>query len=248
MGTHYGSRPGGNSIYVYVPPPPPYTTSGLQLFFDAGTSSSYPGTGTVVTDISGNSNSGDLINGTGYSSSDGGYFTFDGSNDTIDINNTISLPTDFSVETWFYLTSTATNYRILFNVGNFQIRFGDGGFGNRLQFGVNMSTIAGCFNINLSKTAALNNWRHILWTRESGVNKMYLAGIQENLAQGTGGTYNLASFTNSTSVTMTGGSTFWGASGNFFIGRMSALRIYNRALSQAEITTNYDHLKSRYGF
>jgi hypothetical protein len=244
MGVHYGYRPSGDGVYVL--PPPPYTTSGLQLFFDAGTASSYPGTGTIVTDISGNGNSGDLINGTGYSSSDGGYFVYDGSNDQIDINNSISNLTDFSIELWFYLTSTATVYRILFNIGAFQIRFGDGGFGNRLQFGVDMSTIAACFNINLPKTTAVNTWRHIIWTREAGANKMFLAGIQENLAQGTGSTYNLTSFTNATTITMTGGSTFWGNTN--WIGRMSALRIYNRALSQAEITSNYNHLKGRYGF
>lgn len=246
MGIHYGARPSGNG--VYVPPPPPYTTSGLQLYFDAGVSSSYPGSGTVVTDISGKGNSGDLLNGVGYSSLQGGYFTFDGSNDTIDINNTISLPTDFSVETWFYLTSTATNYRILFNVGAFQIRFGDAGFGNRLQFGVNMATIGECWNINLVKTTAVNTWRHIIWTRTSGVNRMYLAGVQQNLSQGTSGSFIYSSFTDGRAITMTGGATYWAGSGSYFIGRMSALRIYNKALNQTEITANYDHLKSRYGF
>jgi hypothetical protein len=242
MGAHSGSRTIGNNLYSFT-----FTTNGLQLYFDAGRSNSYPGTGTVITDISGNNNSGDLLNGTTYSSLDNGRFNFDGTNDTIDINNTISLPTDFSVETFFFLTSTATNYRILFNVGAFQIRFGDGGFGNRLQFGVNMNTVAECWNINLIKNTAFNTWRHILWTRENGVNKMYLAGVQENLSQGTSSSFTFSSFTDSRSITMTGGSTYWGGGGNYFIGSMSMLRIYNRALTQQEITTNYNQLRGRYG-
>lgn len=228
----------------------PTVVDGLLLFFDAGNLNSYPGSGTVVNDLSRSRGSGTLVNGTGYTSAanNAGYFTFDGVNDYILINNTISSLTDFTIETWFYVTvSDTTSYRqIWLGVGGLpQMRFGDSGFGNRLQIGINTSTANGCFSINFTKASALNTWRHIMWTRTSGVNRLYLGSIQQNLAQGTSTTYNLGSFTNATSVTFTG--TVWGNSSTPLLGRMPVLRIYNRALSQTEITANYNQLKGRYG-
>jgi hypothetical protein len=54
---------------------------GLVLNLDAGASSSYPGSGTTWTDLSGNGNNGTLENGVGYTSSNGGSLTFDGGDD-----------------------------------------------------------------------------------------------------------------------------------------------------------------------
>ena len=42
-------------------------TDGLVLMLDAGNDKSYPGTGTTWYDLSGNGNSGTLVNGVGYS-------------------------------------------------------------------------------------------------------------------------------------------------------------------------------------
>lgn len=71
---------------------PSYPAS-LKLFIDAGNPLSYPGTGTTVTDLTGTQN-GTLINGTSYSSIDGGVFSFDGINDLITFaHNTAIKPT-----------------------------------------------------------------------------------------------------------------------------------------------------------
>ena len=71
------------------------STNGLILHLDAGNSSSYsyPGSGTTWTDTSGNGFNGTLTNGPTYSSSNGGYFGFDGSNDYVNIG---SISTNFS--------------------------------------------------------------------------------------------------------------------------------------------------------
>ena len=74
-GIYHFSRP------AVVPPVPEIVTSGLILHLDAGNSSSYPGSGTTWSDLSGNSINGTLTNGPIYSSSNGGIITFDGSND-----------------------------------------------------------------------------------------------------------------------------------------------------------------------
>jgi hypothetical protein len=58
---------------------PRIITDGLVLALDAGNPKSYPGSGTAWTDLSGNGNTGTLVNGTGYNSGNGGSLVFDGS-------------------------------------------------------------------------------------------------------------------------------------------------------------------------
>jgi hypothetical protein len=67
------------------PPPPPVVLSGLVVYLDAGNTSSYPGTGTVWTDLSGSGNNGTLVNGPTYSSANNGVIVLDGTNDYIDV-------------------------------------------------------------------------------------------------------------------------------------------------------------------
>ena len=60
---------------------PKIITDGLVLCLDAGNTKSYPGSGTSWSDLSGQGNTGTLVNGPTYSSADGGSIVFDGSND-----------------------------------------------------------------------------------------------------------------------------------------------------------------------
>ena len=66
---------------------PRIVTDGLVLYLDAGNSKSYPGTGTVWNDLSGNNNNGTLVNGPTFSSANKGSIVFDGVNDGCNINN-----------------------------------------------------------------------------------------------------------------------------------------------------------------
>jgi hypothetical protein len=80
--------------------------SGLVLNLDAGVSSSYPGSGTTWTDLSGNNHS-TLINGPTFHSSSGIRMDFDGSNDYAEVitrNTALEFqPTQsFSVFCWLY--------------------------------------------------------------------------------------------------------------------------------------------------
>ena len=47
-------------------------TTGLQAYYDAGNASSYPGSGTTVYDLSGNSRTATLVGDIAYSGSNGG--------------------------------------------------------------------------------------------------------------------------------------------------------------------------------
>ena len=64
---------------------PNVVTTGLQLWWDAGIAASYPGTGTTMTDLSGNGNDGTLQNNIVYTGSFGGGLYMASGEDEVDI-------------------------------------------------------------------------------------------------------------------------------------------------------------------
>jgi hypothetical protein len=69
----------------------PIITAGLNWYFDVSNPLCYSGSGTSITDLSGNGNTGTLVNGVGYSTSNGGVLTLDGVNDYINVPHSTSL-------------------------------------------------------------------------------------------------------------------------------------------------------------
>ena len=90
----------------------PVVDSSLQLWLDAGQTTSYPGTGTTWTDLSGNNNTGTLTNGPTYSSANGGSLSFDGVDDYVDCGNAASLSftNNLTVSIWCS-SNNAAGYR-----------------------------------------------------------------------------------------------------------------------------------------
>ena len=60
---------------------PKIVTNGLVLALDAANTKSYPGSGTVWSDLTPNGNNGALTNGPTFNSANGGSIVFDGTND-----------------------------------------------------------------------------------------------------------------------------------------------------------------------
>ena len=79
---------------------------GLVLHLDAASTRSYPGTGTVWTDLSGNYNNGTLVNGPTYSSTNKGVIVSDGIDDYVNTNFLLPL-SNFTVSMWFKRVSSA---------------------------------------------------------------------------------------------------------------------------------------------
>jgi hypothetical protein len=77
---------------------PKIVTSGLVLYLDAANPKSYPGSGTTINNLIGTSNNGVLSGGVGFNNENEGIFTFDGSNDQIDLSVGFSITNNFSVE------------------------------------------------------------------------------------------------------------------------------------------------------
>ena len=209
--------------------------SGLILYLDAGNVASYPGSGTVWTDLSGSGNNGTLTSGPTYSSLDGGYINFDGSNDSI-VLPAITPTTAATFNAWIYINGSNANYGVIFS------NWGSGG--NAYFIGTNPtpneSSITVYFNdssIFTITSLSLNTWMMFTVTHNNASAVAYINGVQTNSGNST-----LASATNVSSI---GYDT--SRNGYPFKGKISQALIYNRALSAAEVKQNYNALTSRYG-
>ena len=88
-------------------------TDGLVFYVDAANSKSYPGTGTDWADLSGDATA-TLTNGPTYSSNNGGYIDFDGSNDHVEVTGiNVSALSAFTLEAWVYPTSSSADETVM---------------------------------------------------------------------------------------------------------------------------------------
>uniref|UniRef100_A0AAU7PFP5 Tail fiber protein n=1 Tax=Burkholderia phage vB_BgluM-SURPRISE13 TaxID=3159457 RepID=A0AAU7PFP5_9VIRU len=105
---------------------------------------------------------------------------------------------DFTAMTRVLLVG-ATGYAGLLG-STFTFRTGDAGFGNRIQFGYAMSTIATCWDSSVTESQMSSAWYHLAMVRKANVNTVYINGSAIMLANGTGSTYNNPSFSDATSM------------------------------------------------
>ena len=106
--------------------------SNLVLYFDPSNSSSYPGSGTTITDLSDSGLSGTMSNIT-YTSP---YFTYNGSNSQVSIaDNSVLEPEsgDFTIETWFY-ASNITGGKVILG------KFDNGGLAADVSYSIRTSS------------------------------------------------------------------------------------------------------------
>jgi len=220
--------------------------SGLVLNLDAGVSSSYPGSGTTWTDLSGNGRNGTLTNGPlTYSSSLGrGSLVFDGTNEFIQCSGSLTL-TAATFIVWIKRgissgdsaragllisrTPTATGM----NFYPFQI---SGAYPLFLAYHWNDTDTTYGWNSGL--IVPLDSWSMCAITVTNSLGTAYLY-------QASG----LTTATNSTthnSTTMSDIEVSRDAFGRYYTGSISQALIYNRALSATEIQQNYLATKSRY--
>ena len=125
----------------------------------------------------------------------------------------VQLPNDFTLELECKLTSSTMAYAFVLrlqddsgNDDNAIIRFGDSGYGYHLQFNINNGGGASAvYSVNLVQSDFTTDFRHIAWTRESGVNRVFVDGVQYNVATGANpSTFSSASWTDSTKINFNG--------------------------------------------
>jgi len=218
----------------------PYPAS-LKLFIDAGNPASYSGTGTTVTDLIGTQN-GTLTNGVGYSSSNGGYFTFDGVNDYIDfgINNAIRPISAGTISTWVYVDSTEVEGAFY----SFSNVTGYTGVDIWLDNSGYRSAVNGIATYQIVTNKSANTkgvWYYLTLSWNGTTLKAYLNGVLNTSVAQTVTIVN--NITNSSKMGVYGSGT-----AGFLKGNISQLKIYNTQLSDTDVLTDFNEFKARYGY
>jgi hypothetical protein len=223
-------------------------TDGLVLYLDAANARSYPKSGTTWFDRSGNGNNGTLTNGPTYSSANGGSIVFDGSNDEVTTTTQFINPQTFSVGAWFK-TSTASGKRII-GFENNQTGTGSAIYDRSIYIGTDGKLYFGIYDgSNKLATSPLtytdNNWHYALGTYggEGTTMRLYVDGASvatstASFAETYNGYWRIGGYKNA----------FWiNSSSGYFTGSISNVVVYNRGITAAEVSQNFNALRGRYG-
>lgn len=219
-------------INLYVPKITGLITNGLIVKLDAGNTVSYSGSGNTWTNLIDNSNY--TINNGSFNSANGGSIVFNGTSTYVPIGTPLSNNTNYSIEAWVNASAIDQSHNIVSSENNvFWIAAGT------LYGG-----IAGNYQQVSSASFPTNIWKYVALTFDDSSNTMtlYINGSQIN--QNTNVTSNY------TSEILRIGSHYAGspkAPVSFFNGKISKVRIYNRALSSSQISQNYNFEKSIFG-
>ena len=191
------------------------------------------GTGATTADQSGSGNTGTLAN-TAWAGAGNGKFgnalSFNGSTSLVTAANSASLnlTTGMTIEAWVKPTSLAS-----WNTVVFKERTGYYGWAMYANTGTNRPSAnnftSGDNDVRGTAQVAVNTWTHLAATYDGTVLALYVNGTQAATLVASG------AMNSGTGSLRIGGNTIWG---EYFNGLIDEVRVYNRALSAAEITTD----------
>ena len=189
------------------------------------------GSGATVVDASGNGNSGTITNATWSSSGKfGKALQFNGTNALVTIPDAASLhlSTGMTLEAWVNPSTVNGNWRDVIYKGNDNFYL-EATSSNASK--PDAGLIAGGGYADAVGTAALpaNTWSYLTETYDGSTLRLYVNGIQVASTAHTG------SIATSTNPLQIGGDSIYG---QFFAGMIDEVRVYNHALTAAQIQTD----------
>jgi hypothetical protein len=225
-----------------------YGTNGFRLnFSDNSAATLYTLGADSRTDGALNGNNGSLVNGPTYSSANGGSIVFDGSNDYVSLPNLGMSPSGARTFSIWMKASSIASIRTLMGFGN----IGAGLQSNLLHISaVSTGDIYWGFNNADFYTAGnvinTSQYYHICCTYNGGALNtsnvsIYINGVSQSLSAA-------GALIGSTANTTNSNYQISGDNGiRFFPGNIPQASIYNRVLSAAEVSQNYNALVGRFG-
>ena len=230
-----------NNVGSITPVP---ATSGLVYYIDAGNVSSYSGTGSSINNIAGTAPGASTTFGSPAFTSAGqsSYFTFNGSTQYIYTANLIgqSVSGNFTIECW--INTSTDNGTVVDERG----QVGNGWQDSQIAIVSGNLKVATWPYTNGTGTVigpvTRNVWQQYTLTQNATTTTGYINGSTTASAAhvrefgGAGLSYGI----------MLGDVTNLGDT-SYLAGSWSILKVYNRALTQAEVQQNYNSLKGRYG-
>jgi hypothetical protein len=237
-----GNNPTGSSEYTSASNSVTVLDSTVMLL-DAGNSSSYPGTGTTWTDISGNSKNISLSNCTYGGSGTGGYLTFNGSNSYGALGSSLfGAPTSnsFSISVWIYANSNPTSAQ------EWVSQWTSGNSGQSLFFGprgfssgnVSMYITDGTAATGLPYSTGV--WANWVCVNDVTNNNAYI--YKNGSLVATIGAKSSASGVASLFLGRQGS-----LDGEYYDGRMAIVQGWSQAINSTKITAHFNTYKNRYG-
>lgn len=225
---------------------PNIITNGLIVYLDANYSNSYNGTGSTWYDIAG-ANNGTIVGGTFVNSGGVGYFNFP----TASVASYVSVPhtktASMTFSVWAKSSTVPVPNSMLFDCGiagsGPDFFFAGTGFYWNIWDSYstpynNASNVA----LNHPSIVTNTNWHNytIVVDATNTNTKFYFDGVFQ-------GTSNYQSTTRSSATAFYLGGAGAGDNSWNFIGGIAAFLSYNRVLTPAEITSNFNAVKGRYG-
>jgi hypothetical protein len=228
----------------------PIVTSGLTLALDAGNLVSYGGTGTTWKDLTANAFNGTLTNGPTYSSDSGGCIVFDGADDMVRVTRVSPMGTSYewTTEAWIKWSNVGyTSWMTIIDSGNYSSA---SNYMMWISSDTPQKVLATYENTGGWQYGTIplnaNTWYHVVITKRAGTSgvqnspvRFFVNGVfdvQRNY------TYTDTSTTNDLGVGLTPTNQSYPMNG-----KIAQAKVYNRALSDAEVTQNYNAQRGRFG-
>ena len=207
--------------------------NGLVLDLDAAKLDSYPKFGTTWRDITFNQNNGTLVNGPTFNSGNGGSIVFDG------VDDYITIPTItnniYTIDFWYKMGGNDGSYGYFASSGDNGFAIGEGGpgigYGQFYYWNGSVST-------GLGTIPSTTNWNHVCTLINVSTNNIQIYGNGNQLS-----TTTVTSM--STSISNIG--RYITTNTHYLKGNLASYKIYNRALSAAEVLQNFNATRTRFG-
>lgn len=219
------------------------SNSGLVLHLDAGNTASYSGSGTTWNDLSGNGSHVTLTS-TSFNSASGGFIVFNGSSSYANFNANIGSTNAVTVDMWVKTNSlNAPTGSMYFGFGQYDVWTKAGTIGYNTSGG----DVFGLTSTRVENLGIEGAWKHLVFVMNSGSNsnnKIYVNGVnQTSLSQVYTG-FNTANANFNSGAGRIAG---WRNDSSWLMNlNVASFKIYNRELSQQEITNNFNASKQRF--
>jgi hypothetical protein len=238
MINRFGNTSGSNYVW------------GRQLEYGSTANTYYPTTitaktrGTIWTDISGRGNTGTLTNGPTYSSANFGSIVFDGTNDYVIATRPSSIVAggQITISLWAKWITTGTTISTIQMLLDNNHSGAPQGFvlQDRPDLGKSLT-----FSVRPNQNGAVStfivgdgSWHHITGTNDGSTSKLYIDGVFNSQATESGGIISVYP-----DITIG----LWQGGGRYLNGNVSQVQIYNRALTAAEVSQNFNATRGRFG-
>lgn len=215
---------------------PPIVTNGLICYLDSGNLISYPQSGTVWTDLSGNGNNA-TFSGYSFTTSNIGVLTTSTLGQIVTTYSTASGANNTTMIMWYKWDgiNQASPGMLIGDIGTKGYGFLINSGGNNGTAGNKVSVFypGSAYNVLSSYgTLVTNKWTQLSITRNTTTTTLYQDGVFIGSTNSTPGnnTLPLLLYIN------------YDLNGSFGVSKF-----YNRALSQQEILQNYNAIKGRFG-